>query len=195
VKAYYDARAPEYDDVWLGRGRFAQRHGTDWFEEVVLLQGVVASLPPARTLDVACGTGFLTRHLHGDIVGLDQSQQMLSEAAGRAPNARFTQGDALELPFEDASFDRIFTSFFYGHLEADDRARFLDEARRVARELVVVEGSRNRSDVDEVWQERVLEDGTRWSVFKRYFTSDGLRAELGGGRTLHAGRWFVAVAA
>ena len=57
------------------------------------------------------------------------------------PGATFVQGDALDLPFEDGAFDRLFTSYFYCHLEEDDRERFLDEARRVARELVVV-GSR-----------------------------------------------------
>ena len=44
-------------------------------------------------------------------------------------------------------------------------------------------------------QERVLKDGSRWEVYKRYFTAAGLARELGGGRTVHAGRWFVAVRA
>ena len=42
-------------------------------------------------------------------------------------------------------------------------------------------------------QERILNDGSRWDVYKRYFTPTGLADELGGGATLHAGRWFVAV--
>ena len=45
------------------------------------------------------------------------------------------------------------------------------------------------------WQERVLNDGSRWQVYKRFFTPEGLRAELGGGEVLFAGRWFVAVRA
>jgi demethylmenaquinone methyltransferase/2-methoxy-6-polyprenyl-1,4-benzoquinol methylase len=193
MKDYYDARAPEYDDVWLGRGRFEHRHGTDWFEEVAQLLGAIASLPARRTLDVACGTGFLTRHLHGDVVGLDQSPDMLEEAKRKAPDARFVQGDALELPFEDGSFDRVFTSFFYGHLEDGDRERFLAESRRVARELVVVEASRERSDVDSEHQERILNDGSSWSVYKRYFRAETLADELVGGEILHAGHWFVMV--
>jgi demethylmenaquinone methyltransferase/2-methoxy-6-polyprenyl-1,4-benzoquinol methylase len=44
-------------------------------------------------------------------------------------------------------------------------------------------------------QERVLNDGSRHSVYKRYFTPSQLVAELGGGNVLHAGRWFVAVLA
>ena len=195
MKEYYDERAPEYDDVWLGRGRFAHRHGTDWFEEVTRLLGATASLPAARTLDVACGTGFLTRHLHGDVVGLDQSASMLAEARRKAPDARFVQGDALDLPFEDGSFDRLFTSFFYGHLEAGDREQFLAESRRVARELVFVEASRERSEVDSEHQQRLLNDGSSWSVYKRYFRPEALADELDGGEIVHAGRWFVMVRA
>jgi hypothetical protein len=39
----------------------------------------------------------------------------------------------------------------------------------------------------------VLNDGTQWSVYKRWFTGEGLAAELGGGDVLHDGHWFVAV--
>ncbi len=82
---------------------------------------------------------------------------------------------------------------FYGHLEKEARVRFLREARRVGSELVVVDAAL-RDDVEpEEWQERVLNDGSRWTVYKRYFTPDGLLAELGGGEIVHDGRWFVAV--
>jgi hypothetical protein len=47
----------------------------------------------------------------------------------------------------------------------------------------------------ESWQERILNDCSRWQVFKRYFTPEGLLGELGGGRILYSGRWFVAVEA
>ena len=83
MKAYYDARAPEYDEWYAGQrpvhgagagrvGREGRRAGAD-----------VGAMPPARTLDVACGTGFLRRQLPGEIVGLDQSERML-EVARRA---------------------------------------------------------------------------------------------------------------
>jgi ubiquinone/menaquinone biosynthesis C-methylase UbiE len=194
VKAYYEARAREYDDWWLGRGRFADRDRPGWDEELATLRRTLESLPPARTLDVACGTGFLTRHLPGDVVGLDQSETMLDVAAEQAPDAELVQGDALSLPFGDASFDRVVTGHFYGHLEEAERERFLDEARRVARELVVVD-SALRAEVEPAeTQERILNDGSRWEVYKRYFEGEELAAELGGGRVLHEGRWFVVVA-
>jgi ubiquinone/menaquinone biosynthesis C-methylase UbiE len=193
VKTYYDRRASEYDDWFLGTGRFAERDRPGWEQELDNLRAALEQLPPARTLDVACGTGFLTRHLPGEVVGLDQSDSMLEEAGRQTPNAEFVQGDALDLPFADGAFDRVSTSHFYGHLEDDDRETFLREARRVARELVVAD-SALRDDVQpEERQERILNDGSRWEVYKRYFTADGLAEELGGGETLFAGRWFVVV--
>ena len=120
---------------------------------------------------------------------------MLELASARVPDAGFVQSDALRLPFADGTFDRVFTSHFYGHLEETERVRFLGEARRVAPELVVVDAAL-RDDVQPVeWQERILNDGSRWQVYKRFFTPDELAAELGGGETLFAGRWFVAVRA
>jgi demethylmenaquinone methyltransferase/2-methoxy-6-polyprenyl-1,4-benzoquinol methylase len=195
VKTYYDRRADEYDDWWLGRGLYADRDRPGWDAEVAVLAELIAALPPKRTLDVACGTGFLTRHLRGDVVGLDQSERMLGVAREQVPAARFVEGDALALPFEDGEFERIFTSYFYCHLEDADRTRFLAEARRVAAELVVVASVPGAGDPLERFEDRVLKDGSRWTVYKRVFTGDQLAAELGGGAVLHEGRWFVVVRA
>jgi demethylmenaquinone methyltransferase/2-methoxy-6-polyprenyl-1,4-benzoquinol methylase len=193
VKAYYERRAPEYDDWYHGVGRFEERDRPGWHEEVAAFHSTLEQLDPARTLDVACGTGFLTRHLPGEIVGLDQSAAMLDEAQREAPDATYVQGDALELPFPDGSFDRVFTAHFYGHLEGPDRERFLREARRVAPEIVVVDSALRPGVEQEERQERILNDGSRWDVYKRYFAPEQLADELGGGTTVFAGRWFVAV--
>ena len=193
MKAYYDARAQEYDDWYLGQGLYADRERPGWEVELAGLVDAIHELPAGRTLDVACGTGFLTRHLQGDIVGLDASGRMLAIAAERVPDGEFVVGDALELPFADGEFDRLFTGHFYGHLEDEERRRFLAEVRRVATELVVVDSSISHSPVDEELQPRLLKDGSRWEVYKRYFTGEGLADELGGGETLFEGHWFVVV--
>jgi len=193
LKEYYDNRAAEYDDWYLGKGLFAERDRPEWEAEVSQLTAVIASLPTARTLAVACGTGFLTKHLRGGVVALDQSERMLEQTAAQAPRTTVVRGDALSLPFPDASFDRVFTGHFYGHLRDDDRRRFLAEAARVANELVVVDASRAAAEVDEAVQERVLNDGSRWEVYKRWFTGDELVEELGAGTVLHDGHWFVVV--
>jgi ubiquinone/menaquinone biosynthesis C-methylase UbiE len=195
MREYYDARAPEYDEWYLDQGQYAARERPGWHAAVRALEQAVASLPAARTLDVACGTGFLTRHLSGEVTGLDQSERMVEIARERVPDGRFVQGDALELPFEDGSFDRVFTGHFYGHLEGEAREAFLAQAHRLAAELVVVDSAVRPDHEREEWQTRVLNDGSRHQVYKRYFAADELAAELGGGTVLHANDWFVMVAA
>lgn len=193
MEPYYERRSAEYDDWYLGSGLFSDRDRSGWDEDVHALVGMVASLPAARTVDVACGTGFLTQHLRGKVVGVDASAGMLS--ASRSRHARpLVRGDAFTLPFGDASFDRVFTGHFYGHLVPGQRGRFLVESRRVASELVVVDAKIHPGVRPEQTQERVLKDGSSHRVFKRYFTAEQLANELGGGRVLFDGRWFVVVA-
>ena len=193
MKAYYEARAREYDDWVYGTGLFAERDRSGWHEERERMENAVAAMPPAKTLDIACGTGWLTQHLPEAITGLDASPSMLEVAAARIPDAAFVVGDALELPFEDGSFERITTGHFYGHLEEEDRLGFLDETRRVAGELVVIDSALHDGVEPVEWQERVLNDGSRWEVYKRYFVAAELADELGDGEVLFDGNWFVVV--
>jgi ubiquinone/menaquinone biosynthesis C-methylase UbiE len=192
VKAYYHARAREYDDWWVGRNLYADRHRPGWDEDREQLERWIADLPPKRTLDVACGTGFMTRHLRSEVTGLDQSDAMLEVARGQVPEATFVQGDALDLPFDDGEFERLFTSYFYCHLEEPERERFLAEARRVADELVIVGSHAQAGEELRRWETRRLGDGSEWRVYKRVFVPDELAAEIGG-RVLHQTRYFVMV--
>jgi ubiquinone/menaquinone biosynthesis C-methylase UbiE len=192
--AYYERRATEYDEWYLGQGRFAGRARPGWAEEVAALVALVGALPAVRTLDVACGTGFLTRHLRGPVACLDRSATMVALARRRVPSGDEILADALALPVADASFDRILTAHFYGHLPPKERSQFCAEAARVATELVVIDSALRAGDEPEQWQQRILNDGSRHRVFKRYLTAEGLAAELDG-EVLLAGQWFVVVGA
>jgi hypothetical protein len=57
---YDDRRADEYDDWYATRGRFEARERPGWGDEVAQLVALLAALPVARTLDVACGKRSLT---------------------------------------------------------------------------------------------------------------------------------------
>jgi demethylmenaquinone methyltransferase/2-methoxy-6-polyprenyl-1,4-benzoquinol methylase len=102
-------------------------------------------------LDVCCGTGDLALELshragpEGTVVGCDFSERMLEAAASKAAergaaNVRFEWADALELPYEDGSFDAATIGFGARNLEDLDRG--LRELARVLRpggHLVILE--------------------------------------------------------
>ncbi|GLY16062.1 hypothetical protein Kisp01_30770 [Kineosporia sp. NBRC 101677] len=188
--AYYQKRAREYDDWYTGEGRFASRNRPGWREEVIRLVEFVSGLPAARTLDIACGSGFLTRHLAGMVVALDQSPAMVALTQSRLPEGVAMTGDALNLPFADGAFNRVVTGHFYGHLPEDEREMFLAQARRVAPELIVIDSALRPGLPESRTEERVLNDGSRHQVYKRFLSPRQLTAEIGG-EVLFTGTWFV----
>jgi ubiquinone/menaquinone biosynthesis C-methylase UbiE len=192
MEPYYEHRAPEYDDWYLGAGLFADRERPGWADELRAVEHVVSSLPPCRTLDVACGTGFITKHLRGRVIATDASPAMLAESRERHDHP-LVRSDAFALPFPNDSFDRVFTGHFYGHLNPEQRVRFLAESRRIAPALVIFDAMLHDDVEPEQMQERLLNDGSSHHVFKRYFRASQLSDELGGGRVLFEGRWFVMV--
>jgi SAM-dependent methyltransferase len=94
--------------------------------------------PGMNVLDVACGTGNATipaARTGARVTGLDFSAELLAVARERAADAmvevEWIEGDAMELPFEDGSFDRVISTF--GHMFAPDHVRTASEMRRVCR--------------------------------------------------------------
>jgi SAM-dependent methyltransferase len=188
VKEYYDRRAPEYDatsyELWQ-EGEAAT--------DLTRLEDFVANLPPGRVLDIACGTGWLTRRLHGEVVGVDQSEAMLAIAADRVPEGQFIRATVPPLPFPDDSFDRALAAHLYCHIEEEDvRRALVSEALRVAPELTVIAQAWRPGLPEETWEERSLADGSSHRVFKRYFTPERLALELGGSAA-HETPSFIAV--
>jgi demethylmenaquinone methyltransferase / 2-methoxy-6-polyprenyl-1,4-benzoquinol methylase len=90
--------------------------------------------PGSRALDVATGTGDLAIELSArgaQVVGLDFSERMLELAREKAPGIEFVQGNALALPYADASFDAVTVGF--GARNFSDLERGLGELARVTR--------------------------------------------------------------
>ena len=110
----------------------------EWAPRVIAL---INPQPHEHILDVACGTGALTRTvaksigLTGRVVGLDLSPDMLAVARGLAPQESRTasiewhEGDVSDLPFEDKTFDIVFCAF--GLMFFPDKVTALKEMRRV----------------------------------------------------------------
>ena len=127
--------------------------------------------PGARALDVCCGTGDLALELArrvapaGEVIGCDFSEPMLelarAKAAGRGAEVRFEWADALELPYEDASFDVATVGFGVRNLA--DLERGLAELTRVLRpggRLVILEITQPQrpplSTFFELWFDRAV---------------------------------------
>ncbi len=120
-----------YDSVASEFSRTRQRF---WGELAYLKEHAV---PGARVLDLGCGNGRFYDLLEDrsvGYVGLDISEGLLREARKRHPEATFVRGDATELPFQDASFDAVFSFAVLHHIPSEElRARFISEMRRVLR--------------------------------------------------------------
>lgn len=122
-----------------------------------------------RVLDVACGTGDLTLAFAraspapASVTGLDFTAPMLDVARTKARRAEasFVEGDAMSLPFSDASFDVL--SIAFGIRNVSDPARALREFRRVLSpggRLVILEFGEPRTGIlrwlNSVYTRRVM---------------------------------------
>ncbi|MGA8217834.1 MAG: class I SAM-dependent methyltransferase [Solirubrobacterales bacterium] len=95
-----------------------------------------------RILDLGCGTGTLAiqvkrREPRADVVGIDADPEMLGRARQKAERAAveltFTEGMSNELPFEDATFDRVLSTLFFHHLDPGPKRETAREIARVLR--------------------------------------------------------------
>jgi ubiquinone/menaquinone biosynthesis C-methylase UbiE len=93
-----------------------------------------------RVLDIGCGTGtmaVLIKKLHpaAEVVGIDPDPDALAVCKRKAKRAgfaiEFDRGFADRMPYADASFNRVFSSFMFHHLTADEKSATLGEIRRV----------------------------------------------------------------
>jgi ubiquinone/menaquinone biosynthesis C-methylase UbiE len=92
-------------------------------------------------LDIGCGTGTLTIEIArllaergGRVMGIDAAAKMIAVArrkAGGTSNVRFEVAAAEALPFPDASFDWVLSTFFFHHVDYELKMLSLNEAFRV----------------------------------------------------------------
>jgi SAM-dependent methyltransferase len=131
------------DYEWTDSEGFAQFYESyfvpalfgDWGELTVSAGKLQAG---ERVLDVACGTGVVARcagRFTESVVGVDLSDDMLSVAAKMAPAIKWQKGDAQQLPFDDGTFDVVFSQFAL--MFFSDQIAALKEMRRVGGRVVV----------------------------------------------------------
>lgn len=180
------ARITDYDRI---ADRFDTRYRLYRYDGVreTLLNFVGAA---SSVLEVGCGTGhwLAEARLHPSpshdrfVAGIDPSAPMLAQAAARsaeasATRARLVQAKAEDLPWRDATFDRIFCVNALHHFT--DRVRFFTEARRVLKPgggLLTI-GKDPHTEHDDWWVYTYFEE-TRAIDRARYARVRTLRGEM-----------------
>lgn len=183
--SYYDERATEYEEAYtLGTGTASIRNPEVFKAEAGLLPGVVRQIMHGRAMDLACGTAFWLPHYGpncSSITLFDQSAQMLAQARAKASRLGlldrcvFQQGDFFDQAFDQAAYDSVLVGFFLSHLSEDQEAVLFDALR------MMVESAGRFLILDSAWslerasvnakverQERRLNDGTPFEIYKRY---------------------------
>jgi demethylmenaquinone methyltransferase/2-methoxy-6-polyprenyl-1,4-benzoquinol methylase len=106
---------------------------------------IIAPKPGIKILDIAAGTGSSSRPLvdkGADVIALDFSEGMLAQGRKQNRDIKFVQGDALNLPFEENTFD--VTTISFGLRNTSNTSTALKEALRVTKvggKIVVAEFS------------------------------------------------------
>ena len=164
ITRYYSWRASNYD---AGTAFEIEHHA-----EALRLANIQVG---QRILDVACGTGRATLGLaqavgvSGRVDALDLSEAMLGQARtkieknGLSDRVHFKQGNAVELPYADATFDVVYNGYMFDLIPLNGFTPILKEMARVLKpdgKLVLVNMS--KPDARRTFFERIYELG--WAV-------------------------------
>lgn len=132
VHASFTGSIPEYYDSCLGPA---------WFDAFAQdLAHRLPAKPPGDVLEIACGTGLVTRRLRARLdpsvrlTATDLSEAMLDYARGKLADRKgieWREADALKLPFADGAFGAVVCAF--GVMFVPDKKAAFREARRVLR--------------------------------------------------------------
>ncbi len=199
---YYEARAGEYDEWWLRRGRYD--HGADdndaWFAEQAEARAALISAIPegGDVADLACGTGIWTVLLaaHADrVTAIDGSVAMLAKAedrltqSGLVDRVTFLQADLFAWR-PTAQYDAIFLGFFLS-LVPDDMIdgifRSVHEALKPGGKILFIDSKRESSasspdqplpDEAEQIMTRRLNDGRSFRIVKIFRSAERMAEAL-----------------
>ncbi len=135
-RAYYAARAAEYDEWFQRRGRYD--HGREanarWHAEVAMVRAALAAAHiEGEVLELACGTGLWTEQLvrgGAHVTAIDASPEMLTlnrarlEQAGLADRVVYAQADLFAWR-PDRTYDAVFFGFWLSHVPDERLGPFL----------------------------------------------------------------------
>jgi demethylmenaquinone methyltransferase/2-methoxy-6-polyprenyl-1,4-benzoquinol methylase len=208
-RAYYRARAPEYDEWWQRRGRY--NRGSDaaeeWERQVAQIEAALERFgATGDVLEMAGGTGWWTARLArtaGHLTVVDSSPETLDlnrERVGRH-DADYLVADLFTWE-PQRTYDVVFFSFWLSHVPRSRFAAFWSLVRSC-----LAPGGRvflvdNRNEIEDAYvlhhdsdlDLRRVHDGTKYRVVEVFYEPEELQARLsheGWTATLDATRWFI----
>jgi demethylmenaquinone methyltransferase/2-methoxy-6-polyprenyl-1,4-benzoquinol methylase len=182
---YYNERAPEYEEAYtIGTGTASIPDPEVFRAEARQLAGMVKSFGSGRLIDLACGTGYWLPFYAdrcSQVTLFDQSEKMLNECRKKVDRLglveRFVlvRGDFFEYDFPSASYDCALVGFFLSHLTESQEPLLFATLRRIlgsSGHFLILDSAwsqqRARFNKKVERQERRLNDGTRFEIYKRY---------------------------
>ncbi len=194
MMSYYDTRAPEYDDIYIGKGPASIPDPALYRNEAQATGKILSTFGTGHLIDIACGTGYWLPYYAGNcskITLIDQSEKMLSECRRRVDElgirekCKFIQSDFFETSFEDNLFDSALVGFLIGHLSSEKEEAFFKRLPGILKsdsQLMVVDSiwSKRRQQYrqKEGVQKRDLSDGRTFTIYKRYFSKSDIEETL-----------------
>jgi SAM-dependent methyltransferase len=191
-RAYYRARAPEYDDWWFRRGRYeldAERKAR-WDADVAEAEQALEEFAPrGSVLELAAGTGLWTRRLvrHADrLVAVDASPETLAINRDRVEGeVEYVVADLFAWEPSEP-FDVCFFSFWLSHVPEERFVGFWRTVRAALRpggRVFLVDnsvGDRAHTGTDQADGEetRTVADGRAFRIVKRRWAPDTLAAAV-----------------
>jgi SAM-dependent methyltransferase len=191
-RRYYRARAPEYDDWWFRRGRYALAadEKAAWFADIAELEAELERFAPGGdVLELAAGTGNWTRQLarYADrLTAVDSAPEVLELNRAKVDgSAEYVLADVFEWA-PPRAFDVCFFAFWLSHVP---RSRFEGFWELVGRALkrdgrvflidnADVGDPRHTVDASGEVIRRSLSDGREFEIVKRFWTPSELEREL-----------------
>ena len=187
-KRYYAARAPEYDDWWWRRGRYAldAERQRAWFADIAEADAALEAFAPlGDVLELAAGTGIWTRklvRLADRVVAVDSSRETL---ALNTPEAEQVVADVFAWQPQER-FDLCFFSFWLSHVPEERFDEFWTLVRSALRPggrvFLVDSGSGDRAhtgtDQADGEETRTVSDGRAFRIVKRRWEPAALAARV-----------------
>ncbi|MCO8276008.1 class I SAM-dependent methyltransferase [Actinoplanes sp. TRM 88003] len=187
-RAYYQARANEYDEWWYRQGRYALPPDEErgWFADVAAAEQALDDFAPiGDVLELACGTGLWTRRLapHATtVLAVDASPAVLTlnRARDLGPHVRYEQADLFRWEPPRSAFDVVFFSYWLSHVPAGHFAAFWAKVAAALRPRgrVFLIDSHHHTELPGHIQQRTLNDGREFRVVKHFWQPADLQAAV-----------------